>query len=40
MHHCFATAESSENGLEFQIVPGESGCIMLLCMALRDLLEK
>jgi hypothetical protein len=40
MHHCFATAEKKENGLEFQIVPETSGRIMLLCMALRDLLEK
>jgi len=40
MHHCFATAERRKNGLEFQIVPETSGCIVLLCMVLRNFLEK
>jgi hypothetical protein len=40
MHHCFATTERRNNELEVQIVHMENGCIMLMCMALRDFSEK
>jgi hypothetical protein len=40
MHHCFATTARREIEFEFQIVPDTSGRIMLLCVALRNFLEK
>jgi hypothetical protein len=40
MHHYFAPGKLAEDESEFQIVPGASGCIMLECNRLQNLLNK
>jgi hypothetical protein len=40
MHHCFAADVRTNNGVEFQIVPGMSGRIIMMYNRLRDFSKK